>query len=59
MEKDLPGPLIKDNDELIDILENIDEVSKDYEERYDEFYERFCSLCTGESSQKIIEKVFK
>jgi CDP-glycerol glycerophosphotransferase len=59
MEKELPGPLIKDNDELIDIIKNIDEVSKDYSDRYDEFYERFCSLCSGNSAKEIIEKVFK
>jgi CDP-glycerol glycerophosphotransferase len=59
MEKDLPGPLIKDNDELIDAIKNIDEVSKEYDERYDEFYVRFCSLCRGDSAKRIIEKVFK
>ena len=58
MEKDLPGPLIKDNDELIYAIENIDKVSDDYKERYDEFYERFCSLCTGDSSEKIVKKIF-
>ena len=58
MEKELPGPLIKDNDELIDILDNMDKVSDDYKERYDEFYERFCSLCTGDSSEKIVKKIF-
>ena len=59
MEKELPGPLIKDNDELIDIIKNIDEVSVEYSDKYDEFYERFCSLCNGNSAKKIIEKVFK
>lgn len=58
MEKELPGPLIKDNDELIDIIRNIDDVSKDYSDKYDEFYERFCSLCKGNSAKKIIKKVF-
>lgn len=59
MEKELPGPLIKDNDELIDIIKNIDDVSIEYSDKYDEFYERFCSLCKGNSAKKIIEKVFK
>lgn len=58
MEKDLPGPLIKDNDELIDIIRNIDEVQKEYSEKYDEFYERFCSLCNGDSAEKIIKEIF-
>ena len=59
MEKELPGPLIKDNDELIDIIKNIDDVSSEYSDKYDEFYERFCSLCKGDSAKRIIEKVFK
>lgn len=59
MEKELPGPLIKDNDELINIIKNIDEVSSEYSDKYDEFYERFCSLCKGDSAKRIIEKVFK
>ncbi|WP_405306624.1 CDP-glycerol glycerophosphotransferase family protein [Methanobrevibacter sp.] len=59
MEKELPGPLIKDNDELINIIRNIDEVSREYSEKYDEFYERFCSLCKGDSAKRIIEKIFK
>ena len=59
MEKELPGPLIKDNDELIDIIKNIDDVSSEYSDKYDEFYERFCSLCKGDSAKRIIEKIFK
>lgn len=58
MEKELPGPLIKDNDQLIDTIRNIDEVSQSFNERYDEFYQRFCSLCDGDSAKKIIEKIF-
>lgn len=59
MEKELPGPLVRDNDELIDIIRNIDDVTSEYSDKYDEFYERFCSLCNGNSAREIIEKVFK
>lgn len=59
MKNELPGPLIFDNDELIDNIKNIDEVSQDYAERYNEFYQKFCSLCNGESAQKVIEEVFE
>ena len=58
MEKELPGPLIKDNDQLIDTIKNIDEISNDFADKYDEFYQRFCSLCDGDSSEKIIKKIF-
>ena len=58
MEKELPGPLIKNNDELIDTIKNIETVEEDYKERYEEFYDRFCSLCKGQSSREIIKLVF-
>lgn len=59
MESELPGPIIKDNDELIDNIKNIDEVNEKYLQNYEEFYERFCSLCKGDSAKKIIEEVFE
>ena len=59
METELPGPLIYNNYELINSIKNIEQISKEYNEKYDGFYERFCSLCDGNSAEKIIEKVFK
>ena len=59
METDMPGPLIKDNDYLIECIENIDAVEKEYKERYDKFYEKFCSICKGHSSEEIIKRVFE
>ena len=59
MEKELPGPLIKNNDELIEAIRNIDDVLIEYNDKYDEFYERFCILCKGNSAEKIIKKVFE
>ena len=59
METDMPGPIIKDNDHLIECLENIDDVKEKFKEKYDEFYEEFCSICNGHSSEEIIKKVFE
>ena len=59
METDMPGPLIKDNDYLIECIENIDAVENEYKERYDKFYEKFCSICKGHSSEEIIKRVFE
>ncbi len=59
MEKELPGPLLMNNDEVIDAIENIDAVSEKYSERYDEFYDRFCSWDDGRSSEKVVEAVFE
>ena len=58
METELPGPLIQNNDDLIYSIKNINTISDEYKERYEEFYERFCSLCTGNSGEKIVKKIF-
>ncbi len=58
METELPGPLIQNNDDLIESIRNIDKVSHDYKERYEVFYERFCSVCKGDSGEKIVERIF-
>ena len=59
MEKELPGPLLMDNDEVMNAIENIDEVSEKYKNRYNEFYERFCSWDDGRSSEKVVDAVFE
>lgn len=59
MEKELPGPLLMNNDDVIDAIENIDSVSKKYSDRYNAFYERFCSWDDGRSSEKVVDAVFE
>ena len=59
MEKELPGPLLMDNDDVMNAIENIDEVSEKYKDRYNEFYERFCSWDDGKSSEKVVDAVFE
>lgn len=58
MHKDLPGPVIDNEDELFDTLSNVDKMVECYKERYDEFYNRFCSIDDGEASKRIVEHVF-
>lgn len=59
MKKDLPGPLIKDNDGLIDAIKNIEVIEKEYGEKYAKFYDKFCTLCEGKSGNDIVNRVFK
>ena len=59
MHKDLPGPILMTEDEVIDAIRNIDKVNEEYKERYDEFCERFCCLDDGHASQRVVETVFK
>lgn len=59
MEKDIPGPLVFNTDEVIDSIKNIDEVQKKYAAVYDVFYERFCGWEDGHASENCIKEVFK
>ena len=59
MEKELPGPILKTNDELIDALHHMDEVTEKYKERYEEFYERFCCVDDGHACRRTVEKMFQ
>ncbi len=58
MEKDLPGPLLLTNDEVVDAIKNIDKITEEYRDRYDEFYNRFCCVDDGHAAQRVVEKVF-
>ena len=58
MDNELPGPILRTNDAVIDALRNIDAIEETYRTRYEEFYERFCSIDDGHASERVIEKVF-
>lgn len=58
MEKDLPGPLLMTNDEVVDAIKNIDEIKEKYKDKYEEFYNRFCCVDDGHAAQRVVEKVF-
>lgn len=58
MEKDLPGPILQTNDELVKALHHIDEVQEQYKERYEDFYNRFCLVDDGKACKRTIDKVF-
>ncbi len=59
MYKDLPGPVLQEQTELFDAIKNIHRVEKEYEEKYNEFFQDYCSLETGNSAKLVIETVFK
>lgn len=58
IEQDVPGPLLYTSDEVIDAIERIEEINAQYKERYDSFYERFCSVDDGHAAERICKKVF-
>lgn len=59
MEEELPGPLLKTNDEVFDAIHNIKNVEERYKERYQTFSERFCIWDDGKASEKVVKEVFK
>ena len=59
METELPGPLLMTNDAVVDAIENISGIEEEYKERYDAFYDRFCSWDDGRASEKVVDAVFE
>ena len=59
MEQEVPGPLLFTTEEVIDAIERIEEVSRQYQERYEVFYERFCSWEDGHAAENIAKEVFQ
>ena len=55
---EVPGPLLYTTDEVVDAIRNIDSINMQYHDRYEEFYERFCSIDDGNASKRIVEKIW-
>ena len=56
---EVPGPLLFTTEEVIDSIKNIESIKKEYSEKYDEFYERFCNIDDGNASKRIVNEVWK
>ena len=59
METELPRPLVFSSEEVVDKIKNIDQLNADYQEKYQQFYQRFCSWEDGNASKRVVEEVFK
>lgn len=59
IEKEMPGPLLFTEEEVIAAIKDITDIEKQYQDRYDEFYERFCHVDDGNASKRIVERVFR
>lgn len=58
IEKELPGPILTDNDEVMEALKNIEGIEQAYRDKYNQFYERFCCIDDGNAAKRVCEKVF-
>ena len=59
MEKELPGPILRTNEELVHALHHMDEIEEQYKQRYAEFYDRFCCVDDGHACQRTVNTMFK
>jgi len=57
--QELPGAIVKNNDELNDALKNIPEYTKKYQEKLDMFRNRYLYLDDEFTSKRVIDKIFK
>lgn len=54
MEKEVPGPLLKTTNEVIKTIKNIEDINKEFRDRYDTFYNRFCEWDDGHASERAV-----
>lgn len=55
---ELPGPIVKDEDSLIDAINSLEDYQKEYGRKYIAFHDKFNYLDDGHASQRVAEKVF-
>jgi CDP-glycerol glycerophosphotransferase len=58
IEEELPGPLLFTTEEIIDAFLNMEKLIEKYKDKYEVFYDKFCSWEDGHASQKVADKVF-
>ncbi|WP_172371518.1 bifunctional glycosyltransferase/CDP-glycerol:glycerophosphate glycerophosphotransferase [Sporosarcina jiandibaonis] len=59
IENEVPGPLLRTTEEIIDAIATIEDVQKEYQSKYDSFYKRFCAWDNGNASKNTVNAVFK
>lgn len=58
-ENEAPGPLVRDTDQIIDSVLNIEKVKVEYEEKYILFKGKYCSLEDGRASERLVNEIFR
>ncbi|MFC4620433.1 CDP-glycerol glycerophosphotransferase family protein [Camelliibacillus cellulosilyticus] len=57
-EQEAPGPLLQTTEEVIEAIQRIDDIKKDYQKRYDAFYQKYCGLEDGHASERVVDVFF-
>ncbi len=53
-----PGPITSSTREVIDVLQDLDDISASYADAYGRFVTRFCPLDDGRASARVVDTVF-
>jgi|SRR5690606_13127773 len=57
-EKEAPGPFVRNTEEIIDAIQNIEIIKKQYLDKYKQFYEKYCYLEDGKASERVVKLLF-
>lgn len=55
MNTEVPGPLLYTSQQVVEAIEHIDDIVLEYQQRYEEFYNRFCCYDDGHASEHVAE----
>ncbi|ATO27402.1 CDP-glycerol--glycerophosphate glycerophosphotransferase [Bacillus atrophaeus] len=58
-EKEAPGPLVKETGDVVKWVKETESEAYTLPQSFGPFYEKFCYLETGESSEKVVDVVFR
>jgi CDP-glycerol glycerophosphotransferase len=57
-EKELPGPIVETEDDLLAALDDLDAVAAGFAERRQAFVERFAAMDDGHAAERVVDAVF-
>lgn len=55
--EEAPGPIVTSEAELFETIRNIEQINSVFKEKYDLFYNKFCSWEDGNASKRVIDQV--
>ena len=55
MNTEVPGPLLYTSQQVVEAIEKIDDIVVEYQQRYEQFYDRFCCFDDGHASEHVAE----
>lgn len=56
-EKEVPGKIVRNQTELFDAIDNIEELKIEYKDKLNEFKQKYAPLDDGNAAKRIVEKV--